>query len=140
MIQPVSFRFNEQTAVNNYYQKVLGDLSPQATQEKALSEFNAFVDKLRSKGVNVIVIPDTKEPDTPDSIFPNNWVSFHRDGGIGLYPMCAENRRTERREDIFDILVDDYGFHIEQIHDFTEFEEYDRFLEGTKRYLCYKIK
>ena len=82
MIQPVSFRFNEQTAVNNYYQKVLDDLLPQATQEKALSEFNTFVDKLRSKGVNVIVIPDTKEPDTPDSIFPNNWVSFHRDGGI----------------------------------------------------------
>ena len=58
-------------------------------------------------------------------------MSFHRDGGIGLYPMCAKNRRTERREDIFDILVDDYGFHIEQIHDFTEFEEYDRYLEGT---------
>jgi hypothetical protein len=131
MIKPVGFRFNEQTAVNNYYQKVLDGLTAEATQEKALLEFNAFVDKLRSKGVNVIDIQDTKEPDTPDSIFPNNWVSFHEDGGIGLYPMCAENRRTERREDIFDILVDDYGFHIEQIHDFTEFEEYDRYLEGT---------
>ena len=131
MIKPVGFRFNEQTAVNNYYQKVLDGLTAEATQEKALLEFNSFVDKLRSKGVNVIDIQDTKEPDTPDSIFPNNWVSFHEDGGIGLYPMCAENRRTERREDIFDILVDDYGFHIEQIHDFTEFEEYDRYLEGT---------
>ncbi len=131
MIQPVSFRFNEQTAVNNYYQKVLDGLSLQSTQEKALSEFNAFVDKLRSKGVNVIVVPDTKEPDTPDSIFPNNWVSFHCDGGVGLYPMCAENRRAERREDIFDILVDDYGFNLNEVHDFTEFEEYDRYLEGT---------
>ena len=84
-------------------------MSPQATQKKALLEFNAFVDKLRSKGVNVIVVPDTKEPDTPDSIFPNNWVSFHRDGGIGLY-LCVLKRRTER-EDIFDILVDDYGFY-----------------------------
>jgi len=131
MIQPVSFRYNEQTAVNNYYQKVLDGLSLESAQEKALSEFNAFVDKLRSKGVNVIVVPDTKEPDTPDSIFPNNWVSFHCDGGVGLYPMCAENRRAERREDIFDILVDDYGFNIKEIHDFTEFEEYDRYLEGT---------
>ena len=131
MIQPVSFRFNEQTAVNNYYQKVMEGLTPEATQEKALSEFNTFVEKLQSKGVDVIIIPDTKEPDTPDSIFPNNWVSFHNDGGIGLYPMCAENRRAERREDIFDSLVDDYGFHIEELHDFTEFEEYDKFLEGT---------
>ncbi|MDG1916691.1 MAG: arginine deiminase-related protein [Flavobacteriales bacterium] len=131
MIQPVSFRFNEQTAVNNYYQKVLDGLSPEATQQQALAEFNSFVEKLRAKGVNVIVVEDTKEPDTPDSIFPNNWVSFHNDGDVGLYPMCAENRRTERREDIFDILVDDYGFHIEEIHDFTEFEEYDRYLEGT---------
>ena len=131
MIQPVSFRFNEQTSVNNYYQKVLDDLSLQSAQEKALSEFNVFVDKLRSNGVNVIVVPDTKEPDTPDSIFPNNWVSFHCDGGVGLYPMYAENRRAERREDIFDILVDDYGFNINEIHDFTEFEEYDRYLEGT---------
>ena len=131
MIQPVGFRYNEQTAVNNYYQKVMEGLTPARVQENALQEFNGFVEKLRVKGVNVVVIPDTKDPDTPDSIFPNNWVSFHRDAIVGLYPMCAENRRGERREDILETLVDDYGFHIEEIKDFTEFEEHDKFLEGT---------
>lgn len=131
MIEPVSFRFNEETAENNYYQKVIDGLSPEGTQEKALFEFTNFVDKLRSHGVNVIVVKDTESPDTPDSIFPNNWVSFHNHGKIGLYPMCAMNRRVERREDIFDTLVDDYGFHIDEIKDFTEFEEHDKFLEGT---------
>lgn len=131
MIQPVNFRYNEQTAVNNYYQQAMEGLTPDKTQEKALDEFNTFVGILRSNGVDVVVIPDTKDPDTPDSIFPNNWVSFHKDGTVGLYPMCAENRRDERREDILETLVDDYGFHIEEIKDFTEFEEHDKFLEGT---------
>ena len=131
MIKPVGFRYNEQTAVNNYYQKVLDNLTIEKTQQNALSEFNAFVDKLEKAGVNVIVVEDTKNPDTPDSIFPNNWVSFHQDGMIGLYPMCAKNRRDERREDIFDSLVDEYGFTIEGIKDFTEFEEHDKYLEGT---------
>ena len=131
MIQPVSFRYNEQTAVNNYYQQAMEGLSPDKAQEKALEEFNTFVGVLRSNGIDVVVIPDTKEPDTPDSIFPNNWVSFHKDGTVGLFPMYAENRRDERREDILETLVDDYGFHIKEIKDFTEFEEHDKFLEGT---------
>jgi hypothetical protein len=131
MIKPVGFRYNEQTAVNNYYQKVLANLTTEQTQENALSEFNAFVDKLRNVGVNVVVVEDTEYPDTPDSIFPNNWVSFHENGIVGLYPMYAENRRDERREDIFDTLVDEHDFSIEEIKDFTEFEEHDKFLEGT---------
>ena len=131
MIQPVSFRYNEQTAVNNYFQHVLDDLTPETAQKNALSEFNLFVEKLRSIDVEVIVIKDVEEPETPDSIFPNNWVSFHSDGTIALYPMYAENRRDERREDIFDILVDKYCFHIEEIKDFTEFEKHNKFLEGT---------
>ncbi|HIE73864.1 MAG TPA: amidinotransferase [Flavobacteriales bacterium] len=131
MIKPVGFRYNKQTAVNNYYQKVLANLTAEQTQENALSEFNAFVDKLRNAGVNVVVVEDTEYPDTPDSIFPNNWVSFHENGIVGLYPMYAENRRDERREDIFDTLVDEHGFSIEEIKDFTEFEEHDKFLEGT---------
>ena len=90
MIQPVGFRYNEQTAVNNYYQQVMEGLTPARAQENALQEFNGFVEKLRVKGVNVVVIPDTKDPDTPDSIFPNNWVSFHRDAIVGLYPMCRK--------------------------------------------------
>jgi len=131
MIKPVDFRYNEQTAVNNYYQKVLDNLTPEKIQENALNEFNSLVEKLQSVGVNVIVIEDDKATDTPDSIFPNNWVSFHNNGMVVLYPMCAENRRDERREDIFDTLVDEYGFTIEGIKDFTEFEDHDKFLEGT---------
>ena len=131
MIKPVGFRYNEQTAVKKKKKKVLANLTAEQTQENALSEFNAFVDKLRNAGVNVVVVEDTEYPDTPDSIFPNNWVSFHENGIVGLYPMYAENRRDERREDIFDTLVDEHGFSIEEIKDFTESEEHDKFLEGT---------
>ena len=131
MMEPIAFRYNEQTAVNNYYQQVLDGLSPEKTQENALVEFTDFVDVLREKGINVIVVKDTINPDTPDSIFPNNWISFHESGNIALYPMCAENRRDERREDILDVLVDDYNFKINYIKDFTEFEDHDKFLEGT---------
>ena len=131
MIQPVVFRYNEQTAINNYYQHVLDGLSTEQTQKNALSEFNTFVDKLRKKGIDVIVVEDTKTPDTPDSIFPNNWVSFHESGNVAIYPMCAENRRDERREDILDILVDNYNFEINYVKDFTEFENHNKFLEGT---------
>ena len=131
MIRPVGFRYNEQTAVNNYYQQVLDDLTPEGVQENALDEFDALVRKLKNIGLDVIVIEDDTARDTPDSIFPNNWISFHNDGMVGLYPMYAENRRNERRKDIFDVLVDEYGFIIEGIKDFTEFEEDDKFLEGT---------
>lgn len=130
MIRPVAFRMNEQTAVNNYYQKVLDGLTPQTVNAKAQEEFDTFVKKLRMVGVNVIVVDDTVEPDTPDSIFPNNWISFHENGDVTLYPMFAENRRAERREDILDILEDE-GFVINEIMDYTSAEEDNIFLEGT---------
>lgn len=130
MIRPVAFRMNEQTAVNNYYQKVLDGLSPETVNVKAQAEFDAFVNKLRKVGVNVVVIEDTLEPNTPDSIFPNNWISFHENGDVVLYPMFAENRRAERREDILDILEDE-GFEINEIMDYTLAEEDNVFLEGT---------
>mgnify|MGYP000977331335 FL=1 len=116
MIRPVSFRMNEQTAVNNYYQKVLDNLNPETVQFKALQEFDNFVEKLKNIGVNVLVVNDTKKPDTPDSIFPNNWISFHENGDVGIYPMFAENRRLERREDIFELL-EEQGFAIKDIID-----------------------
>ncbi len=130
MIRPVAFRMNEQTTVNNYYQKVLDGLSPETVNAKAQKEFDTFVTKLRKAGVNVTVVEDTVEPSTPDSIFPNNWISFHESGDVALYPMFAENRRAERREDILDILEED-GFEINQIVDYTSAEEDDVFLEGT---------
>ncbi|MBC7845801.1 MAG: amidinotransferase [Flavobacterium sp.] len=130
MIRPVAFRMNEQTAVNNYYQKVLDNLLPATVNAKAQEEFDAFVKKLRAVGVNVIVVDDTANPDTPDSVFPNNWISFHENGDVVLYPMFAENRRGERREDVLDILEDN-GFVINEIMDYTSAEEDGFFLEGT---------
>lgn len=138
MIRPVSFRMNEQTAVNNYYQKVLSNLTPENVQFKALQEFDNFVEKLRSKGVNVIVVNDIIEPDTPDSIFPNNWVSFHENGDVGLYPMFAKNRRLERREDILDILESE-GFEILNVVDYTSAESEGVFLEGTGSLLLDRV-
>lgn len=130
MIRPVAFRMNEQTAVNNYYQKVIDGLLPATVNAKAQQEFDAFVAKLEAVGVNVIVVDDTLNPDTPDSIFPNNWISFHENGDIALFPMFAENRRLERREDLLDIL-EEKGFIIDNIMDYTSAEEDEFFLEGT---------
>ena len=130
MIRPVAFRMNEQTTVNNYYQKVIDGLLPATVNAKAQQEFDAFVAKLKSVGVDIIVVEDTLNPDTPDSIFPNNWISFHENGDISLFPMFAENRRLERREDILDILEEN-GFIIENIMDYTSAEEDNFFLEGT---------
>lgn len=130
MVRPVAFRMNEQTAVNNYYQKVLENLSAETVNAKAQEEFDTFVNKLRMVGVDVTVVEDTPTPDTPDSIFPNNWISFHENGDVVLYPMFAENRRSERREDILDIL-EDKGFVVNEIMDYTSAEEDGFFLEGT---------
>ena len=130
MIRPVAFRMNEQTAVNNYYQKVLDNLLPATVNAKAQEEFDTFVKKLQAVGVNVIVVDDTLNPDTPDSIFPNNWISFHETGDVVLYPMFAENRRGERREDVLDILEEN-GFVINEIMDYTSAEEDGFYLEGT---------
>ncbi len=130
MVRPVAFRMNEQTAVNNYYQKVIDGLLPATVNANAQAEFDAFVEKLRGVGVNVIVVDDTLDPDTPDSIFPNNWVSFHENGLATLYPMFAENRRLERREEILD-MVEEKGFKIDEIMDYTEAEQDGYYLEGT---------
>ena len=126
MIRPVNFGFNEQTAGSNAFQKrnVKNDV-----QDKALHEFDAFVDVLRQNGVNVVVVDDTPNPHTPDSIFPNNWVSFHEDGTVILYPMQAENRRLERREDIIMQLED--TFSVKHVIDLSRFEAEDKFLEAT---------
>ena len=130
MIRPVAFRLNEQTAVNNYYQKVIDGSLPETVNAKAQQEFDAFVAKLTAVGVDVIVVEDTLNPDTPDSIFPNNWISFHENGDVALYPMFAENRRLERREELLDIL-EEKGFIIENIVDYTSAEEDGYYLEGT---------
>ncbi|MDB5031163.1 MAG: hypothetical protein JWP71_1884 [Mucilaginibacter sp.] len=127
MIRPVSFGFNEQTAESNAFQT--RDADQQQVQANALAEFDGLVKVLKDNGINVTIIDDTAEPHTPDSIFPNNWVSFHQDGDVFLYPMQAENRRLERREDIISKLED--TFQVKHIIDLSRFEHEGRFLEGT---------
>ena len=129
MVRPVNFRMNEQTAVNNYFQED-PHLKNAEVNKKAQQEFDQFVTVLREHGVNVITISDNMEQDTPDSIFPNNWVSFHESGTVCVYPMFAENRRKERREDVFELLEEN-GFVINNIMDYTAAEEEGVFLEGT---------
>jgi hypothetical protein len=130
MVRPVGFRMNEQTAVNNYYQQEVTDTLPATINALAQKEFDNLVLKLQEGGVEVVVVNDTERPSTPDSIFPNNWISFHENGDVALYPMFAENRRLERREDILEAL-EAKGFVIENIIDYTEAEEEAVFLEGT---------
>ncbi|MCX8677788.1 MULTISPECIES: citrulline utilization hydrolase CtlX [unclassified Apibacter] len=129
MIEPVSFGYNYQTAKNNFFQQN-DSVSVESIQEKAKEEFRNMVEKLRKFGINVLVVKDTDQPHTPDSIFPNNWISFHSDGKVVLYPMYAENRRVERREDILD-SIEKEGFIINEIIDYSRAEEEDIFLEGT---------
>jgi len=130
MIRPVQFRMNEQTAVNNYYQKVLEHTLPETVNTKAVAEFDTMVKTLKNAGIQVIVVEDSKEFDTPDSIFPNNWISFHKNGTIGLYPMFAKNRRLERKASIIE-AVEAEGFKIETVVDYTAAEDDGYYLEGT---------
>ena len=137
MIRPVAFRMNEQTAVNNFFQEDIA-LKHTEINTKAQEEFDAFVQKLRAVGVNVIVENDDLRMDTPDSIFPNNWISFHENGDIGLYPMFAENRRRERREEVL-IRLESEGFLINNVYDYTEAEDEGLFLEGTGSLLLDRV-
>lgn len=129
MVRPVRFGFNEQTAENNSFQKRGYELS---AQEMALAEFDKFVSLLESNGVEVIVVEDTPEPHTPDSIFPNNWFSTHATGELILYPMCAPNRRLERKEGVLKVIkeVGERG-KMKKLIDLTHFEKENLYLEGT---------
>ncbi|MFD1063916.1 citrulline utilization hydrolase CtlX [Winogradskyella litorisediminis] len=137
MIRPVNFRMNEQTAVNNFFQEDL-DLKNVEINKKAQQEFDAFVEKLRAVGITVIVENDDELMDTPDSVFPNNWVSFHSNGNVAIYPMFAENRRKERRDEVF-IRLEKEGFKIENIFDYTSAEDEGIFLEGTGSLLLDRV-
>lgn len=129
MVRPVRFGFNEQTAVNNSFQRRGLELS---AQEMALAEFDNFVTLLRTNGVEVTVVEDTPDPHTPDSIFPNNWFSTHESGELVLYPMCAPNRRMERKETVLKVIKE-IGLKgkMKRLVDLTSWEEKNLFLEGT---------
>ena len=130
MIRPVRFHSNPLTAASNRFQGRTA-ASPAEQQAEALREFDGLVQALTAAGVRVVQFEDTPEPHTPDSVFPNNWVSFHADGTVVLYPMEAENRRTERRRDIVDALAAEHGFDVRRIVDLSEHESRGHYLEGT---------
>lgn len=130
MVRPAGFRMNEQTAVNNYYQQSIDGITSETVNVKAQREFDALVEKLKAVGVQVIIFQDTEDSDTPDAVFPNNWISFHENGTIALYPMFAENRRKERRDVILDV-IEESGFLINDVVDYTSGEGEEVFLEGT---------
>lgn len=126
MIRPVNFSYNEQTAINNAFQVEGND---PATQQLAIAEFDAFAELLRANGVTVEVINDSPEPFTPDSIFPNNWISFHENNEVVTYPMFAPNRRAERKQHVLDQLKSRYVFGT--VTDLSHYEDEQMFLEGT---------
>src|ERR1700760_4285979 len=125
MIRPVNFSFNAETAVNNAFQSA----ATNNAQKKALEEFEGFATLLKNNGVDVTIIDDTPDPYTPDSIFPNNWVSFHGDGTVCLYPMYAQNRRLERKPEVLQQVS--RKFDIRATLDFSGYEQQGLFLEGT---------
>ena len=130
MIRPVNFGFNPQTAESNAFQDAeLAAQTKDVTQAEARRTFDEMTWQLRASGVEVMIYDDITQQDTPDSIFPNNWVSFHASGMVVLYPMMAENRRAERRSDIISNLAE--RFHVAKVIDLTHFEAEDKFLEGT---------
>lgn len=127
MIRPAKFAFNAETAVNNLFQ--VASFNSEEVQLKALAEFDAFVEKLTANEIDVTVVQDTPEPHTPDSIFPNNWISFHSDGALILYPMFAVNRRKERKGHVIDAISE--KFTIKYSIDYSVYEDNNLFLEGT---------
>ena len=126
MVRPYQFYFNQQTATNNFFQS---NINIENANELAIAEFDAMVVKLRGHHIKVNVVQDTKDPSTPDSIFPNNWISTHAGGTLCLYPMYAENRRAERKLSVLEFLQANYK--IENVFDITDLEKEGKFLEGT---------
>jgi hypothetical protein len=130
MIRPLHFCMNEETAVNNYFQQQDKELDDVSVLQIAQREFDGFVSALKDKGVSVIVVEDRTEIRTPDSIFPNNWISFHSNGDVAIYPMYAVNRRLERRDDVLE-MIEEYGFKLDRVIDMTDAEDQHVYLEGT---------
>lgn len=131
MIRPANFGFNLETAETNVFQTSAGNLSAKQIHTKALTEFDALVARFKAASVRVIVCDDAPEPYTPDAVFPNNWVTFHSDGTVVLYPMCVPNRRLERRTEIIEEVQSNHGFSISRTVDLTKYEKSGQFLEGT---------
>jgi hypothetical protein len=131
MVRPASFGFNLETAASNAFQQNPTEAAETEIQGVALEEFDGVAKALQRAGVEVLVAPDTALPPKPDAIFPNNWVSFHFDGTVTLYPMLAPNRRWERRDEVLERVVREGGYRVMRTFDLTHREAEGKFLEGT---------
>ena len=131
MVKPYGFDYNTETAEDNHFQTGGTALSSSEITRQALHEFEGFVKKISTKGIEVIVFDDLINKETPDAVFPNNWFSTHNDGTVYLYPMFAPNRRKERRQEVLDLLTQEHGFSIDRIMDWSKHEDIGLFLEGT---------
>lgn len=131
MVRPASFGCNPQTARSNAFQADPARSAENDPQRDALQEFQSLADALARAGVEVLIAPDSAVPPKPDAIFPNNWVSFHHDGTVALYPMLARNRRWERRDEVLEQVVRSGGFRITRTVDLTHRESEEKYLEGT---------
>ena len=129
MVRPSSFRTNLQTIENNYFQN-LSKIGDKKNLKKAQDEFDHLVKKIESFDIPVNVFQDDLTYDTPDSLFPNNWISFRKNNKIALYPMFAKNRRLERNENILKFLESN-NIKITSIFDYTIAEKNKQYLEGT---------
>jgi hypothetical protein len=130
MIRPAAFDYNPETAATNRMQQ-RADVSTVRPTAAAHAEFDRFVRALESEGIRVCVAEDTLEPPKPDAVFPNNWVSFHEDGTVVLYPMQAESRRRERRREVIDAVCEKLGYAMKRLVDLTHHEQNGLYLEGT---------
>lgn len=130
MVRPANFGFNEETAASNAFQRREGAQETDIIRTKAVQEFDAFVQKLRAAGVDVIVAKDSPRPIKPDAVFPNNWATFHQEGFVVTYPMYAPTRRRERRRQVIDTVLK-AGFTAERRINLEFNEKINRFLEGT---------
>jgi hypothetical protein len=130
MVRPARFACNPQTAPSNAFQ-AQPDACADASQSTVLKEFHGLAEALERAGVEVLIASDSDQPPKPDAIFPNNWVSFHQDGTVVLYPMLAPNRRWERREEVLEQVVSQGGFGVSRTVDLTHRESEQKYLEGT---------
>jgi hypothetical protein len=130
MVRPAAFGFNPETAGTNAFQHDITDIGRREIERRAQAEFDLLTERLRNAGVDVIVVEDTADPQKPDAVFPNNWISFHDDGTVVLYPMFSPLRRLERRRDVIE-RVRASGFQVKRVIDLSHHENDGRYLEGT---------
>lgn len=130
LVRPAAFGYNVDTAASNHFQR-RADAQPQSLAQLARAQFDALCAALEAAGVRTIIGEDSPEPAKPDAVFPNNWVSWHHDGTVVLYPLQPASRRPERRPELIAAVEQQAGFRRRRLIDLSEREQQGRYLEGT---------